>query len=659
MLFSELCSYWEKIEATSSRLEMAKLFAELLSKLKREEVRPVIYLSEGLLLPSHHGLELGLGIKLMFDAISFSTGYPIKKIEQLFKQKGDIGLVAQELFTKKLQASLFEKKLEIAEVYSILKSLAELSGKGSQEAKLKQLSELLNSSSPSEAKYLARFCVGTMRLGIGEPTIIDSLASIRIKKILSSLNGLEYNSQFYSFESSQALSALDSPTLELNIKSSTDLEFLEEKNVSLVFQEGKTALLKVSKIKQVEDGYIFVFEQFKKTIRYPIERAFNFSNDLGKVAEYTLFDYKKIEEFKIEVFSPLRPALAERLSNAQEIIEKIGPCAADAKYDGFRLQIHKEGKRVELYSRKLEKVSASFPEICKAVEGLALNSCIFEGEAVAYNPKEKKYYPFQMTIKRKRKYQIEKMQQELPLHLFVFDLLYADGIDYSNLAFEQRRKELQRLIKEKPPIFHSDLKLVSNAAELQNFFEKCIKNGLEGIIAKDLSSPYIAGAREFAWIKLKKSYGKLADSIDAVIVGYYLGKGQRAEFNFGGLLVAVKNSQTQKLETIAKLGSGFSEEEMKNLENILSKIKIDKKPPQLISNLIPDFWVEPKIVVSITADEISLSPIHTCNWKNNKGFALRFPRMLSIRTDKGIDEITTSQEIQRLYLLQFSSKPKQ
>jgi len=248
------------------------------------------------------------------------------------------------------------------------------------------------------------------------------------------------------------------------------------------------------------------------------------------------------------------------------------------------------------------------------------------------------------------------MLKTIPLHLFAFDLIYLDGVDYTSVSFEQRRKDLEKVLKNNQKIFLSDLKMVSDAAELQAFFESCIQKGLEGIIAKDLSAPYVAGAREFAWIKLKKSYGKLADTIDCVIVGYYLGKGSRAEFNFGGLLVAVQNSQTGFLETIAKIGSGFSEKEMQYLQSILSKLKINSKPQNLISNLKPDFWVEPKIVISVSADEISLSPVHTCGFENNKGFALRFPRMVSIREDKSLSDITTTEEIKELYALQARKK---
>jgi len=453
---------------------------------------------------------------------------------------------------------------------------------------------------------------------------------------------------------------LSSDFLELKIKVKTkqEISFLEKKYVELVsFNNEKSPKLLVSKIEEVqENNFIITFEDFKKRIRYPIERAFNLCNDLAKVAEFSLFDWEKIENFKIEIFSPVRPALAERLSSPQEIIEKLGPCAADSKYDGFRLQIHKNQDKVELYSRKLERVTDAFPEISAAVRELKQNRIIFEGEAVGYDKKQKKFLPFQITIKRKRKYDIEKMLKTIPLHLFAFDLIYLDGVDYTSVSFEQRRKDLEKVLKNNQKIFLSDLKMVSDAAELQAFFESCIQKGLEGIIAKDLSAPYVAGAREFAWIKLKKSYGKLADTIDCVIVGYYLGKGSRAEFNFGGLLVAVQNSQTGFLETIAKIGSGFSEKEMQYLQSILSKLKINSKPQNLISNLKPDFWVEPKIVISVSADEISLSPVHTCGFENNKGFALRFPRMVSIREDKSLSDITTTEEIKELYALQARKK---
>jgi len=180
-------------------------------------------------------------------------------------------------------------------------------------------------------------------------------------------------------------------------------------------------------------------------------------------------------------------------------------------------------------------------------------------------------------------------------------------------------------------------------------FKTATEQGLEGIMAKDLGASYTAGKRKFAWIKLKKSYGKSVDTIDAVIVGYYLGKGARAEFEFGGLLVAVYNSDNNRLETVAKVGSGYTEDEMRELQEMLSDIKTDSPPSQLDYKMEPDFWVAPKYVVEVAFDDITQSPVHTCAMKDEKGLALRFPRMQKLRSDKGIDEITTSSEVRGMF----------
>jgi len=187
-------------------------------------------------------------------------------------------------------------------------------------------------------------------------------------------------------------------------------------------------------------------------------------------------------------------------------------------------------------------------------------------------------------------------------------------------------------------------------------FQESMSSGLEGIMAKDLNAPYTAGKRKFAWIKLKKSYGKAVDTVDGVVVGYYLGKGSRAEFEFGGLLIAVRNEDTGKLETVAKIGSGFTEDEMVSLEKMLDKIKTKEAPEDLVHTIAPDFWVEPKYVVEVAFDEITKSPTHTCGLRegNDKGYALRFPRLVQIRKDKGVKDATTTSEVEEMFELQHS-----
>jgi DNA ligase-1 len=246
--------------------------------------------------------------------------------------------------------------------------------------------------------------------------------------------------------------------------------------------------------------------------------------------------------------------------------------------------------------------------------------------------------------------------------------MFLNGKDRTLDKFSSRRRELEKLVKGSRTIVPSERIITDDPKKLDEYFRECIGEGLEGIIAKDLEQPYVAGARKFAWIKLKKSYGELADTIDAVIVGYYLGKGSRQEFEFGGLLAAVLNEESGEFETIAKIGSGFSEDEMESFEKMLDEIKVKEKPAGVNSRLEPDFWVEPKFVVSVAADEITLSPMHTCGIQRaapsvaptasrlrmvgDTGYALRFPRMMSLRQDKGPREITTTKEIIAMFDMQ-------
>lgn len=662
MLFCDVAKTWTQIEDTGSRLEMAEIFSNILHEAKRDEIAPLVYMSEGILAPSHEGIELGLGEKLTMRAISIVSGHSIDELDIKFRKMGDLGIVAKWAIGKKQQMSLGREDLHLGGVYKSLVHLAMMGGKGSQESKIKAVAELLNSANEDEAKYIVRFCVGKMRLGIAGPTILDSVAKMKLPQIKKNISGILFDGQEYKFEVEEILSDDESASLEIKVSTKDSLESLVGKKVSLIYNCAKRVdnliAQKIKPDKENEDLYLVELRDFKKNVRKPIERAYNLCSDLGRVVRLALFDYEKIENFKIELFSPIRPALAERLSTPQQIIEKIGTCAVDAKYDGFRLQIHKDEDRIELYSRKLERITDAFPEIVLAAKKIKAKKCICEGEALAYNAKEKRYYSFQVTIQRKRKYGIEQMQKDFPLHMYAFDLMYVDGIDYTNVAFEKRRAELERIVRGNDTIVASELKIIKKTEELENYFEKCLGSGLEGIIAKDLSSPYVAGAREFAWIKLKKSYGAMADTLDVVIVGYYLGEGQRTEFNFGGLLVAVRDEHSGHLQTVAKIGSGFNEEEMTRLGEELAEMKIKSKPKELESKLEPDFWVEPKIVVTVSADEISVSSNHTCAQAGEKGYALRFPRLMDIREDKSIEDITTSTEVEDMHELQKGTKGK-
>jgi DNA ligase-1 len=279
---------------------------------------------------------------------------------------------------------------------------------------------------------------------------------------------------------------------------------------------------------------------------------------------------------------------------------------------------------------------------------------ILEGEALSINMKTGAFYPFQVTIQRKRKHGIGKMAEEYPLKLFVFDIMFLDGKDLTVIKYQDRREELNKVIEKNDIIEVSEGIVTDNSKEIDDYFEKCVSRGLEGIIAKDLNAQYVAGKRKFAWIKLKRSYkGELADTVDVTIVGYYKGRGARTKFGLGGLLSAVYDPDTDTFKTIARIGTGFSDEQLKSFKERLDKIKEPHKHARVDSLVEADVWVEPKFVIPLTADEITKSPMHTCGMEEGVGYALRFPRLVGdIREDKNPEDSTSVDEIREMYKLQ-------
>ncbi|HEY8461285.1 MAG TPA: ATP-dependent DNA ligase, partial [Blastocatellia bacterium] len=414
--------------------------------------------------------------------------------------------------------------------------------------------------------------------------------------------------------------------------------------------------------------------QDSREARAVIERAYNLCSDLGLTLE-TLRErgLAGLKKFKARVGAPVRMMLAERLPNAEAIIKRLGRCAVEAKLDGFRCQVHLKGRKVEIFSRNLERTTAMFPDIAEAVRDVVrARSAIIEGEAVAVNEATGEFHPFQVTAQRRRKYKIDEMAREFPLVFIAFDLLYADGKDYINQEYRTRRAALEKLIKRsprakaaepdgrarlpaRPSVGVVDRIVTEDASELQSFFEEQIERGLEGIVAKRLDARYEAGARNFNWIKLKRVYrGELADTIDVVAVGYLLGRGMRARLGIGALLTAVYDKETDSFKTIGKVGSGLSEKNWVRLRRLLDEASAHAKPARVDSRLVPDVWVEPQYVMTVLADEITRSPVHTCaRDESGAGLALRFPRVVGfIREDKSPEDATTEAEIKNMYALQ-------
>lgn len=390
-----------------------------------------------------------------------------------------------------------------------------------------------------------------------------------------------------------------------------------------------------------------------------VERAYNLRADLADIARIAYREGERgLARIEPEPGVPIRPALAQRVRSLEELSERLEEIQAEPKYDGFRLQLHRDADRVRAYSRRLEDVTGMFPELADALRRqLRAGRAILEGEALVYDPDTGEFPPFQVTMTRKRKHRVREMAERFPLRLFAFDLLYADGETLVERPLRDRRRRLERELRTEPdsPVALAEARLTRQPAEVAAFFEEMVARGLEGILAKRPDSPYPAGARSFDWIKLKRdSRAHLGDTVDVVIVGYLAGRGKRAPLGIGSLLGAVYDPDEDRFRTVAKVGSGPSDREWKELKAKLDAERSRRRPRRLDSLIEPDVWVEPRFVVAVQADEITRSPSHTCGREDGEpGYALRFPRMVDgIRADKAAEDATTEDEVLRMYRMQ-------
>lgn len=409
-----------------------------------------------------------------------------------------------------------------------------------------------------------------------------------------------------------------------------------------------------------------------KSLRTDLEQAYNISADIGLIiATLKTAGVAGIRAMAITPGIPIRPSAAERLADAAAIIKKLGVCVAQPKLDGFRLQVHidnrAENKIVRFFSRNLLDMSAMFPDLVASLHELQVEQLIVEGEAICINPQTGDFLPFQETVKRKRKHNIDQVAEDFPLKLYLFDALFLDGQSLLTKTHEERRSIMLSICATKAVQQHEVIKVidehvVQNAEQLFNYFEETVTLGLEGLVVKRPDALYQPGKRNFNWIKLKREEtGSLDDTLDCVILGYYAGQGKRAQFGIGALLVGLYHPGNDEFQTVAKIGTGFTDAEWREVKKMCDGLKMATMPHNVVCNkeLYPDVWVDPSIVCMIRADEITLSPSHTAHaTTENLGYALRFPRFMGYRPDKSATAATTSAEVQSLYNLQFEKKAK-
>ena len=576
MDFLTLTEIFEDMHKTNSRLVLIDHLVTLFKRTPVNTIKKIIYLLQGKLSPAYEGDELGLGEKLTIKAIAESSGISVKEVEEKYGRVGDLGDTAKEIAKNKYQQTLVSEKITIERIYSTFEKIAKSTGSQSQIIKLRLVSSLLNDATPLESKYIIKFLLGTLRLGIAEYSIIDALA----------------------------------------------IAFTGNRNN-----------------------------------RKKIEETYNVYTDLGTIAEIlSKKDLEGLNELQITPLKPIRPMLAERIMDPIEGLKKgDGMIAFEYKLDGERVQIHKDGLKVQLFSRSLEKITNHYPDIVDTIKKFSIDNCILEAEIVPFHLETKRIQPFQELMHRKRKYNINDVILKYPIKVFLFDILYLEGNNLTQYEYTKRRTILESIVKENKNHTIELVKQIvsSNLNQIERFFRKAKDDGCEGLMLKQLNSKYRAGAREFLWMKLKKEYDNtLGDSFDLTVIGALLGKGKRTGY-YGALLLAAYDKNSDNFQSICKVGTGFSDRDLELIYNELKNYVIETKPYNVNSNLKMDIWFTPKLVLEIIASEITLSPSHTAAYgliQKNFGVALRFPKYSGrIRFDKKPEDSTNTSELIQLF----------
>ncbi|MDD4382301.1 MAG: ATP-dependent DNA ligase [Candidatus Dojkabacteria bacterium] len=601
--FRKISEHFNTIEKTSSRNEMSLILSNLLKELDKNEASILCYLVQGRVAP--------LFVKSEFN---FSQKSFLKILEILHKEKlgkkymemGDIGTLS-EYVSEILEYK--ESGLSLIDLYNSLWEIVKTQGTGSSEKKFDLIIKLLKRMSPLESKFLARIICGELRLGFSSKSVLDSISIM--------LSG-------------------------------------------------------------------------DKGLREQLDRAYGVSTDLGYICSLAKENESKLSTLKITPGVPVLSRLVERVGSFEEVIERLGDSFfVQPKFDGLRCQIHKYRKdtlvkdnqriwckhisiekqnglfknsideyEVRLFTRNLEDVTEMFPEIVESAMNVKKESFVLDSEVLGWNYKDDRFLSYQETMQRRRKYGIKGKQEDIPVKAFVFDILYLNDVDLSEEDTEKRIRILDKDFKHLSGSIEICLtKVINGQDELINIFNENVQKGLEGIIVKQFNGSYLPGVRNYEWIKLKKSMEKkLVDTIDLVAIGYYSGFGKRGKIGIGAVLGALYNDKDDRFEGICKVGTGFSDEQLKNTLSELEMISLRNKPKNVeVDELLkPDVWVEPKIVFSVESDEITRNI--KANINIGSGLSLRFPRLIEWGRDKGPEEATTAEELEHLYSIRKPSK---
>ncbi|MFW9889923.1 MAG: ATP-dependent DNA ligase [Candidatus Thorarchaeota archaeon] len=410
-------------------------------------------------------------------------------------------------------------------------------------------------------------------------------------------------------------------------------------------------------------GYMGVMDSLSmafaggKEARETIENAFNVCSDLTAVARILATEgIDAVGNIKSTVGRPIRMMAAKKLSDSSEIIEKAGPeVLVEYKYDGERVQVHKNGDDITLFSRRQEVITEQYPDVVELVRTqIRAEKCVLEGECVAIDPETGRSRPFQELMKRRRKTDIDEMREEVPVAVYFFDILFFEGNDVTALSMIERRKLLEKTVERSDRISLTVGELTSDAERLDEIFTNAIETGHEGVIAKAVheNSTYQAGSRSWLWIKLKASYQEgMSDSVDLVVVGAFHGRGKRTSL-YGAILASAYDEDTDTFPTVCKIGTGFTDAMLSEFKERLDRHKLETRSPKVVSEIDAEVWFNPEEVIEVLGDEITISPIHPAGKRQIRdgGLAIRFPRFTGRwRDDKDPRQATSVQELIELF----------
>nr|ODN91782.1 DNA ligase 1 [Cryptococcus depauperatus CBS 7841] len=611
--YAALVSTFGKIEATTKRLEILEILTQFLlvvaerdtaTETKDSMLLRVVYLCINRLCPDYVGIELGIGESLLVKAIAESTGRAISKIREDLRKEGDLGKVAMN--SRNTQMTMFKPKpLTIPYVFQNLLEIAKAAGNASQNKKVGIINKLLAACQGDEAKFIIRSLEGKLRIGLAEKTMTVALAHAIVLKGLG------------------------------DTKLSHDI-------LAVKLEEGAAVV---------------------KTV-YRHENYSGITNFIPALMKGGIEGLR--ENCKLTPGVPLKPMLAKPTKAITEILDRFEnkEFTCEYKYDGERAQVHllPDGT-ISVFSRNSENMSAKYPDLVEQLPRAikpSVKSFVIDAEAVAFDLKTKKILPFQDLSRRKRK-DVKTEDITVRVHLFAFDLLYLNDESLLTKPLCERRE----LMYEHFQAVDSEFAFAKSSdgtstEEIQAFLEESVKDGCEGLMVKMLnteSSTYEPSRRSMNWLKLKKDYlSGVSDSLDLVVVGAYHGKGKRTAV-YGAFLLACYDPDSERYQTICKIGTGFSEELLSQFYELLKPLELEAARGDIeVGGAKPDVWFEPKIVWEVLAADLSLSPIYAAahGLVDARGISLRFPRFIRIRDDKDAEDATSAEQVGEFYQLQVT-----